>query len=204
MDNGIWADGGLRVSVLSLNCWGIAQISKDRLPRMAAISEQLKSGTYDFVFLQEVWVEEDFKLIAKVVAKVLPYSHYFHSGVIGGGICIFSSAPIVDVFFQAWSLNGHMHKIQHGDWFGGKGVGLCTVLYQGLKINLYVTHVSFLIFFFFNLFASFKYYLISFSFMLNIQRMMNTKLIEWSKPLKLPNLYDTHGKMPTSAYLAEI
>ena len=66
----------------------------------------------------------------------------FHSGVIGGGVCILSKAKIVDVYFHAWSLNGYIHKIQHGDWFGGKGVGLCTVLYHGLKINLYVTHVS--------------------------------------------------------------
>lgn len=71
---------------------------------MKAIAENLKSGKYDFVFLQEVWVESDFQLIAEKVIDVLPHSHYFHSGVIGGGICILSIAPIVDVFFQAWYL----------------------------------------------------------------------------------------------------
>ena len=86
-------------------------------------------------------MEKDFQLIANKVVHCLPYSHYFHSGVIGGGVCILSKGKIVDVFFQAWSLNGYIHKIQHGDWFGGKGVGLCTVDYQGLIINLYVTHV---------------------------------------------------------------
>ena len=132
------------VTALTLNCWGIAGVSKDRRRRMTAIAEELSSGKYDFVFLQEVWVEEDFNLIAKKVVHVLPYSHYFHSGVIGGGVCILSKAKIVDVFFYSWSLNGYVHKVQHGDWFGGKGVGLCRVIHNGYKINLYVTHVGFI------------------------------------------------------------
>ncbi|KAK4005005.1 Neutral sphingomyelinase [Daphnia magna] len=131
----------MELTALTLNCWGIAGVSKDRKIRIDAIGNHLQSGCYDFVFLQEVWVEEDFQLIANKVANVMPHSHYFHSGVIGGGICILSKAKIIDVFFHAWSLNGYIHKIQHGDWFGGKGVGLCTVIYHGLKINLYVTHL---------------------------------------------------------------
>ena len=132
----------LEITTISLNCWGIAGVSKDRRPRMEAIAEHLSCGKYDFVFLQEVWVEDDYKLISCKVANVLPYSHYFHSGVIGGGICILSKGKIIDTFFHGWSLNGYVHKIHHGDWFGGKGVGVCTVKYHGLMFNLYVTHVS--------------------------------------------------------------
>lgn len=132
----------MELTALTLNCWGIAGVSKDRILRMEAIAKELSSGKYDVVFLQEVWVEDDFWLIADKVIEVLPHSHYFHSGVIGGGVCIFSKAKIIDVFFYPWSLNGYIHKVQHGDWFGGKGVGLCTVLHEGFRINLYVTHVS--------------------------------------------------------------
>jgi sphingomyelin phosphodiesterase 2 len=132
----------MELTALTLNCWGIAGVSKDRKSRINAIGNHLLLGHYDFVFLQEVWVEDDFQTIVNKVGNIFPYSHYFHSGVIGGGICILSKAKIVDVLFHAWSLNGYIHKIQHGDWFGGKGVGLCTVYYHGMKINLYVTHVS--------------------------------------------------------------
>lgn len=132
----------MELTALTLNCWGIAGVSKDRRSRIVAIANHLTLGNYDFVFLQEVWVEDDFQIIVQKVTSIYPYSHYFHSGVIGGGVCILSKAKIVDVYFHAWSLNGYIHKIQHGDWFGGKGVGLCTVIYHGLKINLYVTHVS--------------------------------------------------------------
>lgn len=55
---------------------------------------------------------------------------------------MFSKVPILETFFHKFQLNGHAYKVQHGDWFGGKGVGLCILNYKGLKINLYATHVS--------------------------------------------------------------
>ncbi|KAH9383420.1 hypothetical protein HPB48_024771 [Haemaphysalis longicornis] len=62
-------------------------------------------------------------------------------GVIGSGVCILSKGPIVDSGMLKYNLNGYAHKIFHGDWFGGKVVGLCKVNYRGLNINLYVTHL---------------------------------------------------------------
>lgn len=133
---------GLELKVLTLNCWAIPWFSANRRERIAAIATELASGSYDIVVLQEVWSEEDYNLIARKSASVLPYSHYFYSGVIGAGICVLSKGPIVDVLFLRWPLNGYAHKIQHGDWFGGKGVGLCKIICNsGLKINVYVAHL---------------------------------------------------------------
>lgn len=70
----------------------------------------------------------------------------FFSGVAGSGICIFSRYPIGDVIFHKWPLNGYVHKIHHGDWFGGKGVGLCKIKVKNLEIQVYAAHVSFLLF----------------------------------------------------------
>lgn len=131
----------MEVTALTLNCWGIAGISKNRLARFEAIATKLNSSKFDFVFLQEVWAESDYQYIADETKATYPFSHYFHSGVIGAGICIFSRSKITDVFFHRWALNGYIHNIHHGDWYGGKGVGLCTVDHHGLKINLYVTHL---------------------------------------------------------------
>lgn len=47
-----------------------------------------------------------------------------------------------DVFFHQWPLNGYIHKIHHGDWFGGKGVGLCRIRCGDTLVNVYCTHVS--------------------------------------------------------------
>lgn len=65
----------------------------------------------------------------------------FLSGVFGSGICILSRYPIHDVMFHKWPLNGYVHKIQHADWFGGKGVGLCKINIRKMNINIYVAHV---------------------------------------------------------------
>ncbi|ODM97185.1 putative neutral sphingomyelinase [Orchesella cincta] len=129
------------ITVVTLNCWGIRFVSKDRVARMTAIAEELATGKYDFVFLQEVWTTEDYERIKSRTGDVLPYSHYFFSGVIGAGICIFSKSPIKSAFFHQWAVNGYIHKIQHGDWFGGKGIGMVEVDHRGLTINLYTTHL---------------------------------------------------------------
>lgn len=64
------------------------------------------------------------------------------SGVYGSGLCILSKYPIALTLFHAWSVNGYVHRIQHGDWFGGKGVGLCQIIVQNQPVNIYIAHVS--------------------------------------------------------------
>ena len=59
-------------------CRGILGISRDRKVRMQAIAEEISSGKYDLVLLQEVWVKKDFESIRVVASSVLPYSLYFH------------------------------------------------------------------------------------------------------------------------------
>ncbi|KAH7939774.1 hypothetical protein HPB52_017267 [Rhipicephalus sanguineus] len=89
----------------------------------------------------KVWSQEDFKRIRKKAKHNLPYGHYFFSGVLGSGVCLLSKSPIVDTGLLKYNLNGYAHKIFHGDWFGGKVVGLCKVRHRGLHVNLYVTHL---------------------------------------------------------------
>lgn len=127
-------------SILSLNCWGLKYISKHRSSRFKAISAYLKEGLYDFVCLQEVWVKSDYLFLASELVEVLPHSKYFESGIIGSGLCIFSKVPIRRFFFMPFQANGYYYKVWHGDWFSGKGVALCQVIYNGLVVNLLTTH----------------------------------------------------------------
>lgn len=131
----------VELRVLSLNCWGIVGISKHREERMTAIANYLSSSDLDFVFLQEIWSQKDYKKIRSKTRNNLPHAHYFHSGVLGSGVCILSKSPIADTGMLKYNLNGYAHKFYHGDWFGGKVVGLCKVNHRGLLINLYVTHL---------------------------------------------------------------
>ncbi|EEC04339.1 conserved hypothetical protein, partial [Ixodes scapularis] len=120
---------------------GIVGISKHREERMTAIANYLSSSDLDFVFLQEIWSQRDYKRIRSKTRNNLPHAHYFHSGVLGSGVCILSKSPIADTGMLKYNLNGYAHKFYHGDWFGGKVVGLCKVNHRGLLINLYVTHL---------------------------------------------------------------
>ncbi|KAI4462472.1 sphingomyelin phosphodiesterase related [Holotrichia oblita] len=129
------------LKILTLNCWGLLVVAKDRAQRIRAIGEVLASSDYDVVCLQEVWLEKDFALLKEKAKGSLPYSHYFYSGVTGSGVCVLSKHQIQDVFFHQWSVNGYVHKIQHGDWFGGKGVGLCSLKINNFNINVYSAHL---------------------------------------------------------------
>ncbi|KAG0318030.1 phospholipase C type enzyme [Dissophora globulifera] len=110
------------LSVLTLNCWGLKFVSKDRQDRLTAIGHYLADATrgYDIVGLQEVWVHDDFLRIQDLVADVLPYSKHWSSGVLGSGLAIFSKFPIVGTTMRRFALNGDPMKFYHGDWYVGK------------------------------------------------------------------------------------
>lgn len=131
----------LQFKILTLNCWGLPIVSKNRSARITAIAESLATSNYDAVCLQEVWLNKDFELIRNKASGAYPFAHYFYSGVTGSGVCILSKHPIEDVFFHQWSVNGYMHKLHHGDWFGGKGVGLCRLRVDNFIINVYSAHL---------------------------------------------------------------
>lgn len=129
------------VKVFTLNCWGIFYISSDRIARMKSIAQHLADADYDVVVLQEVWCQEDFQRIRSVASEALPFSHFFDNGIIGSGTCVLSKAAIQDATFHEFSMNGYPQKILHGDWFAGKGLGVCHLDYKGLNINVFVSHL---------------------------------------------------------------
>ena len=72
-------EGVMELSVFTLNCWGIAVVSKDRKQRMLAIADHLNGAGYDFVFLQEVWVEDDYRLLTETCTKSWSIQEALHT-----------------------------------------------------------------------------------------------------------------------------
>lgn len=105
------------------------------------IGDLLAKEQYDVVLLQEVWSEKDFDSLKKKLASSHPHGHYFKSGVIGSGLAIFSKHRIQDTFRYCYSLNGYPYMIQHGDWFGGKAVGMAILNIGNTTAHVYVTHL---------------------------------------------------------------
>jgi len=135
-----------KLRILTLNCWGLPdfitklvykryknpQISKgrkwpSRKDRFKAIAQKLDS--YDIVCLQEVWIESDQEFLKKACKeKGLIYSHVFSSGMIGSsGLQIISRYPIREVYFHRYRVNGHVLRVDHGDYHAGKGFGFCRI-----------------------------------------------------------------------------
>lgn len=134
---------GSEIKVLTLNCWGIPLpfVCKLQKERIYAIGDTISQQDFDIVLLQEVWDKTDYYCLKQKLNNKLPYSHYFFSGAGGSGVCVFSKNKILETFYHIFPLNGYAHKLFHGDWFGGKGVGLCRLLLHGLRVNLYCTHL---------------------------------------------------------------
>jgi len=135
----------MKLKVITLNCWGIPWSipnisSPNRLKRFDAIGEFLASEKYDFVFLQEVWDEQDYLTLSRKLLNNLPHSFYFKTGIIGSGTCIFSVAPIDKVFNKTFSINGFPHQVWRGDGLAGAGVGAAQVTLEGKRILVCVTH----------------------------------------------------------------
>ncbi|NWU89905.1 NSMA phosphodiesterase, partial [Upupa epops] len=102
----------------------IRYLSKRRQERVGLIGDWLRRQRFDLVLLQEIWSEQDYTDLVARLGSCYPFSHYFRSGVIGSGLCVFSRFPILDTLLYQYSLNGYPYMLQHGDWFCGKSVGL--------------------------------------------------------------------------------
>ncbi|XP_077581961.1 sphingomyelin phosphodiesterase 2-like isoform X1 [Stigmatopora nigra] len=129
------------IRVFSLNCWGVRYLSKHCAERYGMIADLLQREKHDVVLLQEVWSEKDYLFLKKKLANSHVHSHYFQSGVIGSGLAIFSKHRIQDTLLYRYSLNGYPYMVHHGDWFGGKAVGLAVVNVGAMTANVYLTHL---------------------------------------------------------------
>ncbi|KAG6837312.1 hypothetical protein H0H93_011407 [Arthromyces matolae] len=104
-----------QIRLLSLNCWGLKFVAKNRIQRIDAIASQLSQSSYDIVALQELWVFSDYEKIQQRVSSLLPHSKFFYSGALGAGLVIFSKFPIISTSVHPYSLNGTPIDVAAGD-----------------------------------------------------------------------------------------
>jgi len=130
------------LSVFTFNIWGLGcGLSADLGVRVKAIAAYLSTADYDIVLLQEVWMSNDYKTIREATRENYPYAHFFDQGIVGSGTCVLSKHVIQASTFHEFSLNGYPHAISHGDWFAGKGLGFCRILYKDMLLNVFVSHL---------------------------------------------------------------
>ena len=137
----------VRLRVLDLNTWGLSwPFSEDRETRFRALREVIAHSEYDVILLQEVWFRSDHELLR----TALPYSTYFgifNSGCSGyflplgcSGLTILSRHPFEGVEFTPFKLRGSFWSFD-GEIFVHKGLGRARIDVNGIKIDLFTTHL---------------------------------------------------------------
>ncbi|KAJ7109954.1 inositol phosphophingolipids phospholipase C [Mycena epipterygia] len=131
-----------QLRVLSLNCWGLKYVAKNRTERIRGIANELAKFDHDIIALQEIWVFADYEHVRDSVVKRLPYSKFFYSGALGSGLALFSRFPIIGTSVHPYSLNGAPIDVAGGDWFVGKAAVSIIISHPILgQVQVFNTHL---------------------------------------------------------------
>ncbi|KAM0287667.1 hypothetical protein ACHAQH_000196 [Verticillium albo-atrum] len=133
------------INIVTLNCWGLKFISKQRPQRIAEIAHRLAIAdpAPDIVALQECFVHDDYLTIRRATRKVLPHGKFYFAGPFGAGLAILSRWPIDEAATLPYPLNGRPTAFWRGDWYVGKGVACAILRYgpqPGQRIHVFNTH----------------------------------------------------------------
>ncbi|XP_077758953.1 sphingomyelin phosphodiesterase 2 isoform X2 [Canis aureus] len=131
----------LRLRIFNLNCWGIPYLSKHRGDRMKRLGDLLNMESFDLALLEEVWSEQDFQRLRQKLLPAYPAAHYFRSGVIGSGLCVFSKHPIQEFTQHVYTLNGYPYML-HAEYNRQKDVYLTHRVAQAWELAQFIHHTS--------------------------------------------------------------
>jgi endonuclease/exonuclease/phosphatase family metal-dependent hydrolase len=127
------------MKILSLNIWGAPQ-ARHRSQRIAAIAEEMKRLNPDIICFQEVYTEANRTDLIGRLQEQWPYYHYFSSAVLGSGLLTLSRYPIVEAAFHRFRMGGKPERLKHGDYYVGKGIGLCRITLPDKTLDVYNIH----------------------------------------------------------------
>ncbi|KAK4164226.1 putative neutral sphingomyelinase [Cladorrhinum sp. PSN259] len=133
------------INVVTLNCWGLKFISKQRNERLLEIGRQLAQAEPQphIVALQECFCQEDYESIRRETRFILPYGKFYYSGPFGGGLAILSRWPVDESSIVPYPLNGRPTAFWRGDWYVGKGVACAKIRYGPARkqvVEVFCTH----------------------------------------------------------------
>ena len=113
----------MRVRVATLNVWGLPEPFSERLPnRMKAIGARMAALDLDVMAFQEVWTAEAHRLLRDAGRRIgLVHKWHRHSAFGGSGLLVISRLPIEEKRFDKFSLAGLPERVDHADYYGGKG-----------------------------------------------------------------------------------
>ncbi|MCP5059249.1 MAG: hypothetical protein GY937_21295 [bacterium] len=132
-----------RLRVATLNVWGLwGLLSRHLRPRMQAIPEQAEKLSLDVFAIQESWTDEGRDLLLSGLREI-GLKHAWHnprtSG--GSGLLLVSRHPLGEARFHRFRLSGLPERIDHGDYFSGKGAVVVSIDTPAGPVDILDTHL---------------------------------------------------------------
>ncbi|MGH0035290.1 MAG: endonuclease/exonuclease/phosphatase family protein [Myxococcota bacterium] len=123
-----------RLRLATLNVWGHADwIGRHGEARMRSIGAGLAAHSLDAIAIQEVWTEA-WREILVDAGRAAGLGHIWHNqATVGGsGLLVMSRQPILEADFRRFSVCGLPERIDHADYYSGKGF---AVLRMGSELG---------------------------------------------------------------------
>ena len=113
----------MQIRVATLNVWALPEPFGHQVRRrMRAIGAKLSSLDLDAIAFQEVWTGEARGILLRAGRKAgLPHAWYNDTALGGSGLLVLSRLPIEAVHFERFVLPGRPQRVDHPDYYGGKG-----------------------------------------------------------------------------------
>jgi endonuclease/exonuclease/phosphatase family metal-dependent hydrolase len=113
----------MQIRLATLNVWALpAPFGRRVRQRMRAIGAELPSLDLDAVAFQEVWTAEARGILLRAGREAgLAHAWYNDTALGGSGLLALSRLPIEAVRFERFVLPGSPQRLDHPDYYGGKG-----------------------------------------------------------------------------------
>jgi sphingomyelin phosphodiesterase 2 len=127
------------MQILTLNIWGVPY-AKHCATRLQLIADKVLELSPDVLCFQEVYLPGCPKILIDRLKAQYPYSHHFASGLVGSGLLTLSKYPIVDAAFHRFRMGGKPLRLEHGDYYAGKGIGFTRISTPQGFVDVYNSH----------------------------------------------------------------
>ena len=133
----------MSLRILTLNVWGLPwPVGRDVPARIAAIGDALPGLAPDVAAFQEAWTAGARAALAEAGRRAgLAHAFPEPRGPGRGGLLLLSRHPLRGARFVPYTLNGLPERIDHADYWGGKGFVACEIETGAGAVALVATHL---------------------------------------------------------------
>jgi endonuclease/exonuclease/phosphatase family metal-dependent hydrolase len=133
----------MQLRVLTLNVWALPfGLSRHTRARLDAIGARLAELDADLVACQEVWTAEARSRLVQAGRAAGYHSVWHRDAALGGsGLLVLARRPLRTTSFKRFTLEGLPQRVQHADYYGGKGFVVLEVGVGESTVHVVDTHL---------------------------------------------------------------